>query len=263
MKRTDGSAATGTTRPRRGFTKHGTFARFALVATCLSALSPVVTAEDFNAVSCESGREKSKYGGHTYCRVTLPNGDFGGAPPPVGTENGDYKHPWESSFSWWRITPRVDHRIEEHLMPWGFYGEGRPSYAKGVDAAPGVVLDKPGDSIFQWVDVPDHDGTQGSVTYYTLRVTYAPYRSSGSAIIGMKVIVADDKDEKLSALFEDTKAGSPSAPATFEAVVTLPPETPVTQLGIAIGKKGDASPVMIKEVALVARTDPHGPIEDF
>jgi hypothetical protein len=241
--------------------KQGMFTRGALMSACLFALTQVAAAEDFDAVSCETGREKSHYGGHTYCRVTVPNGDFAGAPPPVGTENGDYKHPWESSFSWWKITPRRDHRIAEHLKPWGFYGDGTPSYATGIDATPGVVLNTPGDSIFQWIDVPNHDGTQSSVSFYTLRVTYAAYKSAGPASIGMKVIVADDKEETLSEVFEDTKAGSLSVPAIFETTVTLPPGTPVTQLGVAIGKKGDASPVIIKEVALVARTDPYGPID--
>ena len=160
-----------------------------------------------------------------------------------------------------RITPRRDHGIGEHLKPWGFYGEGKPSYATGIDATPGVVLSKPGDSIFQWIDVPSHDGTQHSFTYYTLRVTYAGYKSGGSASIGMKVIVADDKGEQLSEVFDHTTAGSPSGTGTFEAVVTLPAGTPVTQLGVAIGKKGDASPVIIREVALVARTDPYGPVD--
>jgi hypothetical protein len=236
--------------------QHGMFARGALTMACLFALPPIAAADDFAAPSCETGREKSRYGGHSWCRVTLPNGDFAGAPPPVGTETGDYKHPWESSFSWWRITPRRDHPIGDHLKPWGFYGEGTPSYPTGIHAKPGVVLNNPGDSIFQWIDVPTYDGMQTTATQYTVRVTYAPYNTGGDVGIGMKIIVADENGERISKEFEGSAAGMEGRPATFEAQLTVPRYTPISQLGVAIGKAADASPLLIQDVAIVEKTFP-------
>ncbi|WP_213947767.1 hypothetical protein [Luteibacter sp. dw_328] len=230
--------------------RHGLFCRAAFVAVSLSALPQLAVADIFDARWCANGRERSD-AITTWCSVAVPNGDFLGASPPIGTETGGFRHPWESPFSWWRITPPRDHSVRDHLLPWEFVGTGEPSYAAGDRPKPGVVLNKPGDSVFQWIPVPGSDGTWDGATEYSVRVTYAPYGAGGKVGLGMKLIIADDEDEKVSSEFQDENAGTPDLPATFVARLEAPPNTRISQLGIAIGKGGDALPLLIQGVEVV------------
>lgn len=238
--------------------KHGMFNRVAVIAACVFGLPQVAAADAFDAISCNKGREQGHPSHVSLCRVTVPNGNFAGAPPPVGTETGSHRHPWEPTFTWLPGMPRPEHVIGNHLIPWAFHGNGAPSYPKKVNATPGVVLSKPGDAVFQWIAVPAHDGTQSKGTQYLVRVSYAPYGIKGSVGLGMRLIVADETTEHVSEEFETTTTGTANnSPATFEAEVFVPAHTRITQLGVAVGKAGDASPLVIHDVAVVEMTFPY------
>lgn len=243
--------------------KRGMFVGGMLAAAALIALPQLADARSgslFDATSCDKGRDRASDPRATlvsWCLVTVPNGNFAGAQRPAGSETGNYRHPWEPAFSWTQITPRTEHPVRDHLMPWGYLGEGEPSYATGVNARPGVVVSHPGDSVFQWLPVPGDDGTWDGATSYTVRVTYAPYGGKGSVGLGIKLIAADDDGEKVSIAFEDAKAGTSERPGMFEARLEVPPNTRVTQLGVALGKTGDATPLLIQDVAVVEAKEVH------
>jgi len=234
---------------------HGTFLR-GIAAFCLLALPQMGAAEGLQSWPCEKGRIDSFPVGSTTCRVTVPNGDFAGAEAPFGDESWRYSHPWDSGFSWTAITPRVDHAIDAHLKPWTFHGEGTPAYPDRRYYMPGVVLAKPGDAIFQWVPLPPVKPVDGRKTTYIVQVTYAAYNARGKVGLMLKVIGADASTEQMSEVFEDAKEGTPSEPATFVVSVDVPTDKLVTQLGVAVGKADDSTPLLIKDVVVVEMTQP-------
>jgi hypothetical protein len=243
--------------------KQGTFNRGVLLVGCLLAFPQVAAAGVDTSIACESGRERasdSRAAVRSWCSVAVPNGDFTGAPRPQGSETGSHVHPWEPAFSWWRSTLPTEHSIGDHLLPWRFHGEGEPSYSTGEKATPGVVLSKPGDSIFQWIPLPADDGKWDGAKWYKVQVTYAAYQSEGDVGVGMKLIAADDNGEKVSQTFDNRYAFKADGLSTFVAELEVPPSTRLTQLGIAIGKTDDATPLIIRKVTV---TDEEGLFIDF
>jgi hypothetical protein len=227
------------------------------------APEPAATAKDaFDAEPCDGPAGPKGIGGYSTCRLTVPNGDFLGALPPLGTETGKHSHPWEPAFGWWQIGERgPEHAILNHLMPWEFHGDGTPAYATGANALPGVVLDTAHASIFQWLAVKPRDGSKDMATAYLIRITYAPSLGAGSATIALKAIVADDSTELVSDIQESTSHGSPGKPSIFTAKVTVPGHTAFTQLGLAIGKGDDASPIVVQDVSVLETSYPDQDID--
>ena len=196
------------------------------------------------------------------CLIPVPNGDFRGLDAPRGTETGKHWHPWEPTFTWLGLPPKL-HDAVEHLKPWQFVGEGRPAYRDEIHGKPGVVLAPTQGAIYQWIPVKAFDGTQGHEVVYRVRVTYAPHaaRSGGRivdpiqapAAMALTLVAADRAAERTPQVVHDRQLASEYRPATYTATLTVPANTSFDQLGVSIEAEGDV-PLVVEKVEVVEKT---------
>jgi hypothetical protein len=214
----------------------------------------------FDVPACDAPQPPSAY--IPACLLPVPNGDFRGVDAPLGSETGEHWHPWEPTFRWFGLPPRL-HDPVEHLKPWQFIGDGRPAYRDEIRGKPGMVLAPKQGVIYQWVPVTSFDGTQAHEVAYTVRVTYAPHATrSGGQIVGpteapvamaLTLVAADTAAERVPQVFHDRQVASEYRPATYTATLTVPANTSFHQLGISIEAEGDV-PLVVEKVELLEKT---------
>ncbi|MDF3980904.1 hypothetical protein P3W24_02610 [Luteibacter sp. PPL201] len=173
---------------------------------------------------------------HERCRVTLPNGDFAGAP-------GD--NFYHGTFSWGQLVPTT-HAMRAHLKPWTYLTDGDDSHLDKPALSAHLVLRAPRDRVFQWLTL-----TPGRDVDAVFTVHAHVASTGGTAHVAIHAAVPEHGDEGLVST-QTVRTAARGMPRTeLVTSLTVPAGSMAGRIGFAIATLEGSAGAVVDDVFVV------------